>query len=204
MTPRKLADDCCPDRKPGAWPEFGPASQEPQPGALLDACDAQLAVNATPLGAVGAGVVGAGVVGAGVVGGRVVKVAVGVGVVGAGAGVVGFGCAVRVTVGVGVALVLGVPVAVTVGLGLAAGWHLFHVPWHARNGPPCTKLRSCDTDANTSPGPAVNMTAVSESRAIGTTNTNGRGALTLCLDACLGRVISRYGIGVPGTRQANP
>jgi hypothetical protein len=149
-------------------------------------------------------VTGAGVVGAGVVGGRVVKVAVGVGVVGAGAGVVGVGRTVRVMVGVGVALALGLPVAVTVGLGLATGWHLLQVPWHARNGPPCTKLRSCDTDANTSLGPAVNMTAVSESKAIGRTNTNGRRALTLCLDACLGRVISRYGIGVSGARQANP
>jgi hypothetical protein len=155
-------------------------------------------------GVVGAGVVGAGVVGAGVTGGRVVKVAVGVGVVGVGAGWVGGGSVVRVTVGVGVGVgfAFGLPVTLTVGL--ATGWHLFQVPWHARSGPPCTKLRSCDTDANTSPGPAANMTALSESRAIGTANTNGRRALTLCLDACLGRVISRYGIGVSGARQANP
>lgn len=163
-------------------------------------------MNTGPVTGGGTDVTGAGVVGAGVVGGSLVKVAVGVGVVGAGAGVVGVGCAVRVMVGVGVgvALAFGLPVAVTVGLGLATGRHLLQVPWHDFSGPPCTKLRSCDTDANTSLGPAVNMTAVSESRAIGRTNTNGRGALTLCLDACLGRVMSRYGIGMSGARQSNP
>jgi hypothetical protein len=37
LTPRKFEDDCCPARNPGASPEDGPAFQEPQPGALLDA-----------------------------------------------------------------------------------------------------------------------------------------------------------------------
>jgi hypothetical protein len=43
-----FGDDCCPAAKPGAWPESGPASQEPQPDALGDALAGQLAVNATP------------------------------------------------------------------------------------------------------------------------------------------------------------
>jgi hypothetical protein len=37
LTPSRFGDDCCPAAKPGAWPEDGPAAQEPQPGALLAA-----------------------------------------------------------------------------------------------------------------------------------------------------------------------
>jgi hypothetical protein len=67
LTPRKFVDDCWPARKPGAWPEDGPAFQEPQPDALVDARAAQLAVNtARPAGArdgAGADLVRAGVAG---------------------------------------------------------------------------------------------------------------------------------------------
>jgi hypothetical protein len=67
LTPRKFGDDFCPAANPGAWPEEGPASHEPQPGALVDACSGQLAVNAVPAGGGGAGV-GGGATGAVVAG----------------------------------------------------------------------------------------------------------------------------------------
>lgn len=62
LIPSRFGVDCVPAAKPGAWPDDGPASWDPQPDALLDACDAQVAENTTgPSGACEAG--GAGTVG---------------------------------------------------------------------------------------------------------------------------------------------
>ena len=48
LMPWKFADDCCPAAKPGAWPDDGPASHDPQPAALVDARAGQLAAIAIP------------------------------------------------------------------------------------------------------------------------------------------------------------
>jgi hypothetical protein len=82
LTSNRFGDDCWPAAKPCACPEDAPASHEPQPGALVDACAAQLAVNA-PLPSVPCEGDCAGVAGsdadadaAGVVGGAAAWVAV--------------------------------------------------------------------------------------------------------------------------------
>ena len=48
MIPSRFGIDCCPAAKPGACPEDAPSSKEPQPDALVDAWDAQVAETATP------------------------------------------------------------------------------------------------------------------------------------------------------------
>jgi hypothetical protein len=83
LTPSRFGVDCWPAAKPGAWPDDSPASRAPQPDALVDACAAQLAENATVPSGACAGTVGspAGADGAGMDGGAAVElVAVGVAV----------------------------------------------------------------------------------------------------------------------------